>query len=183
MTVTLVVVPGGSTELYCVGCCQLVRASTLESSRLSPQAARRAKEEIHDTSIWKYPHTFVVRRPFQCPHGPSLAILRFTFRNLHPLIAQTSRTRCARPHSDLLPSQEYSNMATLLRGRPCDGGGGGGKERAHGLLWVTVVWGERGCDFRCDEAHCNELLKITRGYREWVAVEARPSVAHREWVA
>ena len=48
--------------------------------------------------------------------------------------------------------------------------------------------GERGCDFRCIEAHCNELLKIsggalTRGHREWVAVEARPSVAHREWVA
>ena len=173
MTVTL----AGSTEYY-VGCCQLVRASTLESSRLSPQAAEPNK---------KYPHTFVVRRPFQCApnmaHLASLALMRFTFRNLHPLIAQTSRTRCARPHSDLLPSQEYSNMATLLLGRPCDGGGGGGKERAHGLLLVTVVWGERGCDFRCDEAHCNELLKFTRGYREWVAVEARPSVAHREWVA
>jgi len=59
-----------------------------------------------------------------------------------------------------------------------EGRGGGSKKHAHGLLLVTVVWEERGCDFRCDEANCNELLKIsggvlTRVSREFIGMAER----------
>ena len=158
------------------------------TARLIPQTHISNPVRPHTQQRSQFPTRWP--RHIPTPRGDladSHARIRPPRRRVFKRPSRDRRTLPCAPLADLLPSQEYSNMATLLRGRPCNRGGGG-KKRAHGLLWVTVVLRERGCDFRCIEAHCNELLKIsggalTRGYREWVAVEARPSVAHREWVA